>query len=35
MPCRACREAGYGFVMISADTTIFSQGARALIAGLH
>ena len=31
----ACREAGYGFVMVSADTTIFSQGARALIAGLH
>ena len=31
----ACREAGYGFVMISADTTIFSQGARALIAGLR
>lgn len=31
----ACREAGYGFVMISADTTIFSQGARALMAGLR
>ncbi len=31
----ACREAGYGFVMISADTTIFSQGARALTAALR
>lgn len=31
----ACREAGYGFVMISADTTIFSQGARAIMAGLR
>lgn len=31
----ACRDAGYGFVMVSADTTIFSQGARALAAGLR
>ena len=31
----ACRDAGYGFVMISADTTIFSQGARAIMAGLR
>ena len=31
----ACRDAGYGFVMISADTTIFSQGARALSAALR
>ena len=31
----ACRDAGYGFVMVSADTTLFSQGARALAAGLR
>ena len=31
----ACRDAGYGFVMISADTTIFSQGARAIMAGVR
>jgi 2-dehydro-3-deoxyglucarate aldolase/4-hydroxy-2-oxoheptanedioate aldolase len=31
----ACRDAGYGFVMVSADTTMFSQGARALMAGLR
>ncbi|MEI9965669.1 MAG: aldolase/citrate lyase family protein [Caulobacteraceae bacterium] len=31
----ACRDAGYGFVMVSADTTLFSQGARALMAGLR
>jgi 2-dehydro-3-deoxyglucarate aldolase/4-hydroxy-2-oxoheptanedioate aldolase len=30
----ACRDAGYGFVMVSADTTIFSIGARALTAEL-
>ena len=30
----ACREAGYGFVMVSADTTIFSIGARALTSEL-
>ena len=30
----ACRDAGYGFVMISADTTIFSQGARSLVGEL-
>ncbi len=30
----ACRDAGYSFVMVSADTTIFSIGARALVEGL-
>jgi 2-dehydro-3-deoxyglucarate aldolase/4-hydroxy-2-oxoheptanedioate aldolase len=30
----ACRDAGYGFVMVSADTTIFSLGARGIISEL-
>ncbi len=30
----ACRESGYAFVMVSADTTIFSQGARNIIGEL-
>jgi len=30
----ACRDAGYSFVMISADTTIFSLGARGLMSEL-
>lgn len=30
----ACRDAGYGFVMVSADTTIFSLGARGIMAEL-
>ena len=30
----ACRDAGYGFVMVSADTTLFSLGARGIIEGL-
>ena len=30
----ACRDAGYGFVMISADTTIFSLGARGIMGEL-
>ena len=29
-----CRDAGYGFVMVSADTTIFSLGARGIMGDL-